>query len=180
MGVVTNSLAANDVAAVHSGYAEYRDRLLRRGVQPVRAARARASATAGDSVGKGASLHTKAFVLDDARGFVGSFNVDPRSKNLNTEMGVLFDDPVIAAQLRDEYLRLTDPAMSYWVYRDPMVNCAGWTARTQPPVGDRAGTGHVATAARDHSCLRVVADRVAAVAVDPLSWWRPFGYAATA
>jgi putative cardiolipin synthase len=69
-------------------------------------------------VGKGASLHTKAFVLDGARGFVGSFNVDPRSKNLNTEMGVVFEDAVMAAQLRDEYVRLVDPAMSYRVYRN--------------------------------------------------------------
>ncbi|MET0755317.1 MAG: phospholipase D-like domain-containing protein, partial [Pseudoxanthomonas sp.] len=62
---------------------------------------------------QGVSLHTKALVLDDARGFVGSFNVDPRSKNLNTEMGVLFEDPAMARRLRDEYLRLTDPALSY-------------------------------------------------------------------
>ena len=46
----------------------------------------------------GASLHTKAFVVDDARGFIGSFNLDPRSADLNTEMGVLFDDPRIAAR----------------------------------------------------------------------------------
>ena len=109
VGVVTNSLAANDVYAVHSGYAEYRDRLVRQGVHLYELrANARAQ-TAPIFVGKRASLHTKAFVLDGARGFVGSFNVDPRSKNLNTEMGVLFDDPVMAMHLRDEYLRLTDP-----------------------------------------------------------------------
>ena len=132
VGVVTNSLAATDVYAVHSGYAEYRDRLLRQGVDlhELRA-HPRAQAPSASSA-SGASLHTKAFVLDGARGFVGSFNVDPRSKNLNTEMGVLFDDPVMAAQLRDEYLRLTDPAISYWVYRNREGNCAGWTARSQP------------------------------------------------
>ncbi len=118
VGVVTNSLAATDVYAVHSGYAKYRNRLLQHGVH-LYELRARAGAKAPTSfAGKGASLHTKAFVLDDARGFVGSFNVDPRSKGLNTEMGVLFDDPVMAVQLRDEYLRLIDPALSYRVYRD--------------------------------------------------------------
>lgn len=118
VGVVTNSLAATDVYAVHGGYAKYRHRLLGHGVHLYELrARADAQATAPSFAGKGASLHTKAFVLDDARGFVGSFNVDPRSKDLNTEMGVLFDDPVMAARLRDEYMRLIDPTLSYWVYR---------------------------------------------------------------
>ncbi|HEY0503717.1 MAG TPA: phospholipase D family protein [Lysobacter sp.] len=127
VGVVTNSLAATDVHAVHGGYAAYRERLLRSGV---RLYELRAQPTRRPA-GSGASLHTKAFVLDDARGFVGSFNVDPRSKDLNTEMGVLFDDPVLARQLGDEYLRLIDPASSYWVYR----NAAGelrWLDRAQP------------------------------------------------
>ena len=70
-------------------------------------------------------------MLDDARGFVGSFNVDPRSKVLNTEMGVLFDDPVMAHQLRDEHLRLTDPAISYWVYRNTEGKLR-WLDRAQP------------------------------------------------
>jgi putative cardiolipin synthase len=117
VGVVTNSLAATDVHAVHSGYARYRKRLLRHGVD-LHELRAFAMHAGGATRREGASLHTKAFVLDDARGFVGSFNVDPRSKDLNTEMGVLFDDPVLARQLRDEYLRLAAPALSYRVYRD--------------------------------------------------------------
>ncbi|HEY5803600.1 MAG TPA: phospholipase D family protein [Lysobacter sp.] len=118
VGVVTNSLAATDVYPVHAGYADYRGRLVRHGVD-LYELRAHAHAHGATRIVRpGASLHTKAFVLDDERGFVGSFNVDPRSKNLNTEMGVLFDDPVIAAQVRDEYLRLTDPATSYWVYEN--------------------------------------------------------------
>lgn len=118
VGVITNSLAATDVHAVHSGYARYRKRLLRHGVR-LHELRAFAMATGQPATRReGASLHTKAFVLDDTRGFVGSFNVDPRSKDLNTEMGVLFDDPVLARQLRAEYLRLAAPALSYWVYRN--------------------------------------------------------------
>ncbi|UNK48704.1 phospholipase D family protein [Lysobacter sp. S4-A87] len=118
VGVVTNSLAATDVYPVHSGYAQYRERLIREGADLHELRAHPRDQPSPGLIRPGASLHTKAFVLDDARGFVGSFNVDPRSKNLNTEMGVLFDDPVMARQLRDEYLRLTAPAMSYWVYRD--------------------------------------------------------------
>ncbi|MET0815249.1 MAG: phospholipase D family protein [Pseudoxanthomonas sp.] len=113
VGIVTNSLAANDVYAVHSGYAAYRERLLRQGVELYELRTNPGPRTAPVFFGKRASLHTKAFVLDGVRGFVGSFNVDPRSKNLNTEMGVLFEDPAMARRLRDEYLRLTDPALSY-------------------------------------------------------------------
>lgn len=131
VGVVTNSLAATDVYPVHSGYAQYRDRLLRQGVD-LHELRARPRAQPSQGlIRPGASLHTKAFVLDDASGFVGSFNVDPRSKNLNTEMGVLFYDPVMARQLRDEYLRLADPAVSYWVYRDRNGELR-WLDRAQP------------------------------------------------
>ncbi|WP_313462066.1 phospholipase D family protein [Stenotrophomonas sp.] len=118
VGIVTNSLAANDVAAVHGGYMHYRAPLLRGGVH-LYELKAHGGSDGGGLFGSsGASLHTKAFVLDDARGFVGSFNLDPRSAYLNTEMGVLFDDAVLAAQLRDEFLRLAAPEQSYWVELD--------------------------------------------------------------
>ena len=134
VGVVTNSLAANDVAAVHSGYMRYREPLLRSGVH-LYELKARGHGDSGGLFGSsGASLHTKAFVLDDARGFVGSFNLDPRSAYLNTEMGVLFDDPVLAAQLRGEYLRLASPQVSYWVALDTQGRLR-WLDRDSHPPG---------------------------------------------
>jgi putative cardiolipin synthase len=115
VGVITNSLAANDVIAVHGAYARYRKPLLEGGVQlyEIRAQLAQASSLFGSS---GASLHTKAFIIDDRHGFIGSFNIDPRSIDLNTEMGVLFDDPALAVALRDEYLHMAKPDISYWLY----------------------------------------------------------------
>lgn len=115
VGVVTNSLAANDVPAVHSGYARYRERLLAGGVRLYEIRRSGPGAAASLFGSSGASLHTKAFVVDGARGFVGSFNLDPRSAELNTEMGVLFEDATLAASLRREYERLAAPALSYRV-----------------------------------------------------------------
>ena len=132
VGIVTNSLAANDVPAVHSGYAGYREELLAQGVQLYEMKARGHTESAGVFGSSGASLHTKALVVDDARGFVGSFNLDPRSIDLNTEMGVLFEDRAIAIDLRNEYLRLTDPALSYWVY----LNADGevrWLDRAQQP-----------------------------------------------
>jgi len=41
-----------------------------------------------------AALHTKAMVFDHESIFVGSFNLDPRSAHINTEMGVYVENPV--------------------------------------------------------------------------------------
>ncbi len=137
VGIITNSLAANDVAAVHSGYMHYRKPLLAGGVH-VHELKSRGHSARSSTFGSsGASLHTKAFVVDGRRGFVGSFNLDPRSAYLNTEMGVLFDDPVLATRLRQEYLRLASPELSYWVYLD-RNHALRWLDRsTTPPVAYR-------------------------------------------
>ena len=98
--VLTNSLAANDVASVHGGYSRHRQALIAGGVQvfelkPLSSGKAEASLT-GSS---GASLHTKALTSDGKTLFVGSYNLDPRSTWLNTEQGVLVEDATLAAQL---------------------------------------------------------------------------------
>jgi putative cardiolipin synthase len=134
VGIITNSLAANDVAAVHAGYAAHRVDLLAAGVRlhELRARRDPAARVAKFGSG-GASLHTKAYVLDGRRGFVGSFNLDPRSADLNTEMGVLFDDAGIAADVRREYARLTEPALSYGVVLDREGDVRWIDAVATPP-----------------------------------------------
>src|SRR5690606_6455212 len=63
-----------------------------------------------------ASLHTKAFTVDEHTGFVGSFNFDPRSASLNTEMGVLFVEPELVTTLRGLFDDETDLQMSYRVF----------------------------------------------------------------
>jgi len=102
VAVLTNSLAANDVAAVHGGYSRSRVALLQGGVglwelKPSGAGEA-SSSLFGSS---GASLHTKAVLVDDRIAFVGSYNLDPRSTFLNCEQGVLVDEPAIGARLRE-------------------------------------------------------------------------------
>ena len=133
VGVVTNSLAANDVVAVHGGYANYRKPLLRGGVKLYETMPQRAQAESSLFGSSGASLHTKAFVVDDRLGFIGSFNLDPRSIDLNTEMGVLFDDPALGVALRDEYRRLAGPDKSYWVYLDSDGDLRWLDRATDPP-----------------------------------------------
>ena len=94
--VITNSLAATDVVAVHSGYSRYRKALLKGGLE-IYEVKARPNAKPGTWKGSnGASLHAKTFVIDDRQVFVGSFNIDPRSIALNTELGLLVDSHNLA------------------------------------------------------------------------------------
>ena len=88
--ILTNSLAATDVMMVHSAYVKYRHALLKCGVKLFEQ-KSNASRTKITLFGsRTASLHTKACVADQRISFVGSFNLDPRSKSINTEMGTIF------------------------------------------------------------------------------------------
>jgi putative cardiolipin synthase len=106
--VLTNSLAANDVAAVHGGYSRYRRPLLDGGVQlwelkPLGGDRVDSSPL-GSS---GASLHTKAVAVDGRVLFVGSFNLDPRSIWMNCEQGVVVESEALARQLEQIFTQQT-------------------------------------------------------------------------
>jgi cardiolipin synthase C len=106
--VLTNSLSATDVSAVHAGYEQWRKPLLRAGVK-LYELKSTSTAVEGEEKRerkekKGSSpesLHAKTFALDHRRIFVGSFNFDPRSALLNTEMGLVIDSPALATRLSD-------------------------------------------------------------------------------
>lgn len=119
VAVLTNSLAATDVAAVHGAYAKYREPLLSAGVrlfelQPTfeGSHRFRLGSARG-------SLHTKAAVIDGERVFVGSFNIDPRSARLNCEMGVWIRSTELAGQLEQSFRFATAPERAYEVALGP-------------------------------------------------------------
>jgi putative cardiolipin synthase len=116
ISVVTNSLAATDVVAVHGGMMRYRRALLRTGIAmyELKPGPFDEKASLFGSRG-GAALHTKALVVDGLRAFVGSFNLDPRSAALNTEMGAFVHNPSVAREVAEEQQRLMDPAVSWKV-----------------------------------------------------------------
>lgn len=96
--VLTNSLASNNQIYAHGGYAPVRKALLKMGVR-LYELRADALVVGGKHMQTNstkATLHTKAFAIDRKHLFIGSFNFDPRSANINTEMGVLIDSPQLA------------------------------------------------------------------------------------
>ncbi len=98
--VVTNSLASNDVAPVYAHYAKKRRALLRGGVElyELRPDAYQVQRRGINWAQSRSGLHSKAFAIDDRYLFVGSFNWDPRSVNINTEMGILIDSPALTVQ----------------------------------------------------------------------------------
>lgn len=63
------------------------------------------------------SVHGKSIVVDSRIAYVGSFNLQPRSENLNTENGVLIEDPAIARAVRDAILSVTEPTCSWVIWK---------------------------------------------------------------
>jgi len=121
--ILTNSLASNDVVAAHSGYAKYRKSLIEEGVDLYELRPDSISPTVMEkkSISGGqskAALHTKAIVFDRESIFVGSFNLDPRSANINTEMGLYVEDTELARQLAVYMDEGVQPNNAYHVMLD--------------------------------------------------------------
>jgi len=138
--ILTNSLAATDVLPVHSGYARHRQRLLAAGVvlyelklepgeQVAKAERKDEGSWmpggSGGSGSSGSSLHAKTFGVDNERVFVGSFNFDPRSARLNTELGIIVDSPKLAAAMTEIFDRRVPPR-SWEVQLNPRTGALQW------------------------------------------------------
>ena len=62
-------------------------------------------------------VHAKSLVVDGRIAYVGSYNLDPRSENLNTEAGLLVEDTEFAAALQAEIERDLQPANSWVIAR---------------------------------------------------------------
>lgn len=125
--VLTNGYAATDVALVHAGYAPWRKPLIEAGVRlfetslQVRDGPSKKERRQGNRLGVGSRLratgsgsfaalrsgastiHAKTITVDRARLFVGSFNFDPRSLRLNTELGFVIHSPLFAAHVADAF-----------------------------------------------------------------------------
>lgn len=119
VAILTNSLASTNQVSVHGGYSVARPPLLKAGVRlfelrPRDPDLARETLSGSDR----ASLHSKNFTIDGEIGFIGSFNFDLRSAYLNTEMGLLFHDREIAAEIDRIFEVQTSKEKSYEVFLD--------------------------------------------------------------
>ncbi len=134
--VLTNSLAGTDVGVVHSGYSKWRCRLARSGVKLFELKPAVEDKETRERRKKGSSaarLHAKTFQVDDEVVFAGSFNFDPRSALLNTEMGLLIRSPALARRVSGAFDNEI-PANAYEVRPRDGDACIEWIERT--PAGE--------------------------------------------
>ncbi len=117
--VLTNSLASNDVISVYSGYQKYRDDLLENGVEIYElrpdSIMDRLRWSGLPSLKSHAGLHAKAMVVDRRYVVVGSYNLDPRSADINTELALLVDSPAFAELVAEFFDDGVKPENSYRV-----------------------------------------------------------------
>ncbi|HEX9859065.1 MAG TPA: phospholipase D family protein [Paracoccaceae bacterium] len=107
VSLLTNALSATDMVVVHGAYRHYRRPLLKAGMA------IREFAPLPGRNGKRAMLHSKVFIIDGQRAVVGSLNFDLRSANINTELGLLFEQPELVAELMRMHDQLGAPDQSY-------------------------------------------------------------------
>jgi len=114
--ILTNSLEATDVPAVHGGYAPYREAMLELGVRLFELRRQPEQEASYSFLGESeSSLHSKAAVFDQQKVFIGSLNLDPRSVLWNTEVGILVESHELAREVHRLTLEGMSPALSYEV-----------------------------------------------------------------
>lgn len=117
VSILTNSLAATDVWLVHAGYMKYRRPLLAEGVRmyELRPETRTTRTIKGPAGSSRASLHGKTFVFDRSAVFIGSVNLDARSLEQNTEVGVLVHSPELAGEVASLFERWAGPTLAYEV-----------------------------------------------------------------
>jgi|TARA_R100000501_G_scaffold2606_2_gene6372 putative cardiolipin synthase len=148
--VLTNSYASTDVGVVHAGYIRYRKQLVEAGVRlyempspgdAPKTARKFVRAGSRKALGRpGSTLHAKAFTVDGKRLFVGSFNFDPRSVSLNTELGIVIASEDLAEAMRAAF----DDAIGAGTYRLVVADDGGlgWIdQRDDDPAVERTEPG---------------------------------------
>jgi len=119
--VVTNSLSSTDGILAQSGYARQRMNLLRGGIE-LYELKAEAKTIASRSLRRShkakSGLHAKTYIFDREEIFIGSFNFDPRSAYINTEVGVLYQVPEMARYIGSG---IFDNALEEFTYRLELV-----------------------------------------------------------
>lgn len=134
----TNSLASTDNLMAFSGYHKRRKKLLKAGIEiyeyrptpEIQQALMQPTAAASGHQPIFA-IHAKTFVVDSRMLYIGTFNLDPRSVNLNTEVGVLIDNSELAQQVEQGILLDMAPGNSWRVGQENTDAHASFGKRTK-------------------------------------------------
>ncbi|BCX49667.1 phospholipase D family protein [Haloferula helveola] len=127
---LTNALAGNDVVAAQAGHTKRRPQVLRAGMEVYELrpdAPAMLSQVAPYATSSRSALHTKSLVIDSEKTFIGSFNLDPRSADINSEIGLLVHSKAFAKQVEDFLDEGVRPENAYRVTLDDKGKTL-WTA----------------------------------------------------
>jgi len=125
--VFTNSLASNNVLAAQAGHAKRRKALVRAGAELYEMkpdAPSVLNEVAPHGKNSMTTLHSKAMVIDEEKAFVGSFNFDPRSAEINSEIGIMVYSPVFAKQVKaflDDGIREENAYRVYFNERNKLI-----------------------------------------------------------
>ncbi|MET0068244.1 MAG: phospholipase D family protein [Candidatus Thiodiazotropha sp.] len=133
IAIVTNSLASTDNLQAYSGYLKQKQRLLDLGIQiyefKPRPGVARQLIDRYEQQGRTPpifALHAKSLVVDDQLTYIGTFNLDPRSANLNTEVGLVIQDQWIARQVSAAIVEDMAPENSWTAGSDADQGVGAW------------------------------------------------------
>lgn len=118
-----------------SGYARYRYDMLKGGIELYElktTAKSDASRSLTQSAEAKSALHAKVYIFDRKEVFVGSFNFDPRSAEINTELGIVYEIPDMAEFIGQKLFgeKLADITYKLAIVDDEVV----WIDTT--PTGD--------------------------------------------
>lgn len=130
--ILTNSLAASDMAAVYGAYAGYRKPILRLGAElyELKPGAGQEETDRQKPTSVGATLHAKTLVFDRDKVFIGSMNLDPRSVYLNTELGIIVNSKELATEIAQHFAQLTSPEASFRLSLDEGGDVV-WTTTEQ-------------------------------------------------
>ena len=136
--IVTNSLASTDNMQAFSGYHKKRDALLSAGIElhefrpyPMVQYQLNERHSEIKQHSPVFAVHAKTMVIDGELLFIGTFNLDPRSANLNTEIGVQIDSPLLARQVEASIERDMLPQNSWNLLTDNPDEEASISKRAQ-------------------------------------------------
>jgi putative cardiolipin synthase len=138
--IVTNSLAATDNLQAYSGYRNQRAALLAMGLEVfefmpnpevMRDLMRQAAPLKPKGKGPTFAIHAKTMIVDSKIAFVGTYNFDPRSQNLNTEVGVVIHNEALAGAVEREIENDMRPANSWNAATDDPDRYASAAKRSQ-------------------------------------------------
>jgi len=140
IAILTNSLESSDQTTVYAYYSQMQKRLLKMGV---RLFEIHPSAFEEELLNQSynllknmpkPALHAKTIVIDDDLFAIGSANMDPRSRNLNTEMVGIIQNKALNAYEAEVFQEMTTPENAYelsLVYDDNERATIVWKATLQ-------------------------------------------------